>query len=497
MAANISRRNMLKGLTAAAAVVAWDPQTGWLTESQVATAPSGPHLAHVPPLDGTLSTTSDDLDSFGGDFGRLVSGAPMAVLRPGSVNDIAVMVDFARRRRLTVAMNGQSGPPDMRESHSTYGQAQAPGGIVIDARTMSTIHHVDATSADVDAGVSWGDLVMAAAAHGAKPPVLPDYLQLSVGGLLSVGGIGGEVQRFGTAADNVDELEVVTAWGRIVRCSRTRRPDLFFGALAGAGQIALIVRAKLRLVPSPPAARVYRLVYTDPAGFVADQLKVMDEGKFSYQEGLIVRAPDDSGWLFVIEVATYYTPPEAPDDDTLLAGLSDVRPFAEILDLPFLQWASRLEPVVEQLAAGGFLDQPKPWVSVFVPASRAAEFISSVASQLQPTDLGAGLAGLYPVRRSAIDLPYFALPDEAVSFQLNLLRFPFPGFPGIDGMLAQNRIFFDEAVVLGGKRSLVGSIPDMTPSDWRRHYGRAWPAFKLQKLVADPLRVLTPGQGIF
>jgi hypothetical protein len=37
----------------------------------------------------------------------------------------------------------------------------------------------------------------------------------------------------------------------------------------------------------------------------------------------------------------------------------------------------------------------------------------------------------------------------------------------------------------------------MSSTDWRRHYGRAWPGFSIAKRLHDPGTVLTPGQGIF
>jgi FAD/FMN-containing dehydrogenase len=84
-----------------------------------------------------------------------------------------------------------------------------------------------------------------------------------------------------------------------------------------------------------------------------------------------------------------------------------------------------------------------------------------------------------------------------VVFQLTLLRFPFPGFPGIPAMVTQNRAFHDQAVALGGKRYLIGAIPDTTAQDWRRHYGPLWPVFQAAKALFDPDSVLTPGQPIF
>lgn len=492
------RRSLLKGAVAAAVVVGWDAQRGsWTTAADAAAPHRRSSTDPVPDLDGELVTDPSVVESFSQDFGDLITTIPMAVLRPGSVEDIAEMVRYARRHGLTVAMNGQSGPPDDPESHSNYGQAGVSGGIAIDAGALKQIHHLDATSADVDAGVTWAELSVAALGVGATPPMLTDYLRLSIGGTLSVGGIGGTAQRVGAQVDNVSELTVVTGRGEVVTCSPTVRRGLFHSVLAGAGQCAIIVRATVKLVRAESDVLFFRLFYDDVNAFVDDQLTIMAEQRFQWQEGQIVRRPDDTGWRYSIDVAAYYTPPNLPDQAALLAGLSDQRAELQVLPLPYAQWIFRLEPTVEALRAGGFWDQPKPWVSLTVPTESAVQFISSVVAQLGPGDLGAGLAGLYPLDLSRFGAPLFAQPSSATGFQLNLLRFPFPGQPGIDQLLEQNRTFYDEAVALGGKRYIIGAIPRMTRADWRAHFGRSWPRLLLSKLAFDPDRVLTPGQGIF
>jgi FAD/FMN-containing dehydrogenase len=37
----------------------------------------------------------------------------------------------------------------------------------------------------------------------------------------------------------------------------------------------------------------------------------------------------------------------------------------------------------------------------------------------------------------------------------------------------------------------------MTPHDWRRHFGGAWPALAAAKRRYDPGGILAPGQRIF
>jgi FAD/FMN-containing dehydrogenase len=318
-----NRRRFLKGLAAESALVfGWNPLRGsWITKAR--TASSDEPFVALPPLDGTVHTDPATLQAFSEDFGRLRFKKPMAVLRPGSINDIVTIIRFARQHRLKVAMNGQAGTDDQRESHSQFGQAQAKAGIVIDVKSLSTIHGIDgnAAVADVDAGVRWSDLFDAAEAFGLAPAVMTDYLHLSIGGTLSVGGIGGHIQKHGTQADNVLELQVVTGAGELVTCSPFQHRRLFMAVLAGCGQVALIVRAKIRLLPAQSNALVLNLFYDDLATYVKDQTMLVHDGRFDYQEGRLSWRENNTGWRYMIEVVKYFTPPHVPDTEELLAGL--------------------------------------------------------------------------------------------------------------------------------------------------------------------------------
>ncbi len=498
-ARRLTRRAAIKG-AARAAVVGWSATRGsWVTAADALPrdgAPGGdPGTVPIPRLDGTLKTTPEARAAFSFDFGRIVTATPHAVLRPGSVADIAAMIGFARRHRLSLAVNGQgstAGPP---ESHSNYGQALVDGGIAVDAKGLSTIHAVGDTVADVDAGVTWAELVAAAAAIGRTPPVLPDFLHLSIGGTLSVGGLGGTMQRHGAVVDTVREIDVVTGHGNVVTCSPHRRAGLFQAVLAGVGQVGVIVRARVALAPVAQRALVLNLYYDDLVTYLADHRAVMADGRFTYQEGQLVPRGDGS-WGYMIEAGVYYSPPEVPDQAALLAGLSDDRAALVATDLTYLEWVHRVDPLVVALREAGLWEQPKPWVTAFVPAERAHDFLTQVGALLAPSDLGAGLALVYPFRTDTLRRPLFAVPSSAEVFALSLLRFPFPG-ADVDGLLAQNRAIHDLAVGLGGKRYVIGAVPDMTTADWRSHFGRRWLRFALAKLAYDPAGVLTPGQGIF
>lgn len=333
MSTSVSRRALLKG--SAVAVVGWSAVNAtWVTTANAAEyAASG--VAAVPQLEGTLETAAATTGRFSSDFGKLVTGTPRAVLRPRSARDIAVMIDYVRRNGLTIAMNGQSGTGNDIESHSSYGQAAVPGGIAVDAKSLSTIHSIGSSVAVVDAGVTGAQLTDAALAKGRTPVALTDYLHLSIGGTISVGGIGGTVQKFGLQCDTVEAIEIVTGEGRVVNASRTNNADLFNAALAGGGQVGIIVKVAVRLAPAPSRALLMNLFYDDLGTYMADQEKILADGRFSHQEGEIIRKPDDSGWRYKIEAVTYYTARTVPDQARLLAGLSDNRADVQITDFGY------------------------------------------------------------------------------------------------------------------------------------------------------------------
>ena len=476
----ISRRAVLAGATATAAatVVAFDPANlGWLTAADAETADT----IRVPGLDGELVVDEASRTEAADDYGHIVHRKPIAVLRPGSVRDIATIIKFANHHGLKVATRGQG--------HSTFGQAQAGSGVVIDSRTLATIHRIGTGHAVVDAGVQWLDLIKATLAAGQTPPVATDYLGLSIGGTLSLGGIGGATSHHGLLVDNVLALEVVTGTGEIVRCTPSIRPDLFHAVLGGLGQFAVIARATVRLIPAATTARVYHLFYPDLASMTAAQRKALADRRFSYLEGQIT--PTEAGWTYQLEGVMYYTPPSTPDDAALVTDLAPSS--TEIVDMPYFAWLNRIYDLVQQLMA---LRMPGPWINVFIPSEATDEYVASVLAETTPADAG-GVVLLYPVSRDLIRQPFVRLPDSQVVFLLALLRAVSPPNDAeTQRLIAVNRSQYDRAVAVGGTHYPVGAIP-LTEADWHTHYGDQWPAFRAAKRKYDPKNVLTPGQAIF
>lgn len=480
-----SRRTFLQGLLASTAVIGFDViSRSWVT---AANAQSSVNLAELPPLDGAIYTDESTRQAVADDFGHIVHRQPLVVLKPGSKTDIVKVVQFARTHQLKVAARGQG--------HSCNGQAQVEAGIVIDMSTLNQIVRISADRAEVEGGVLWLELLQASLAEGLTPPVLTDYLELSIGGTLSAGGIGGASHRYGVQVDQVLKLEVVTGLGTLETCSSTQNSTLFEAVLSGLGQCSIIVQATMRLVPAKQQARVFLLFYDDLATFTQDQRLLISDERFNYVEGQVVPAPN-GGWRYMLEAASFYTLPNEPNNAALLAGLNYQPGSEQITDPTYFDFANRLAPVVATLQSIGVWSLPHPWLNLFVPSSNVDRFVGEVVSTLTLADTGQGPILLYPVKTWRFTRPLFRTPSENIAFLFAILRTAPPDPAVINQMVTANRDLFERDRALGGYRYPVGAVP-MTQADWKQHFLPVWGKLVNAKQRYDPDNILTPGQGIF
>jgi cytokinin dehydrogenase len=469
-------------------VVCWMPQ--WSSASTHNCAVGCPRtLAEdFPSFDGELLTDEASLNAAADDFGHIVHRRSIAVLLPGSVNDIVKMVRFARHHHIHASARGQG--------HSTQGQAQAKAGVVIDMSALAVVHEVNSTDALVDGGMRWINLLQQTIPQGLTPPTLTDFIELSVGGTLAVGGIGSQTFQFGPQVDSVLELQVVTGRGDLVTCSPTEGPDLFHAVRAGLGQFGIIVSARVRLIDAPPQARLYQALYADLVVFLADLELLIDDGRFDTVQGFAV--PDGAGsWQFLLETTKYFAPGDEPDDAALLDGLAFVAGTASTQDLTYFDYLNRLAPLVVFLREIGVWFFPHPWVNLFVPATHALAFIGDALVRLTVDDVGEGPVLIYPYNRDRFLTPFFRVPNSRRFFLFALQRNAVPPTPErAEELIEANRQLFEQVTVLGGKRYPIDSVP-MSPNDWRQHFQPLWGAFIAAKRLYDPDNILTPGQGIF
>jgi FAD/FMN-containing dehydrogenase len=492
---NIDRRHMLGvlGSSAALIVAGFDPiGRRWISEVAATGCPS---FADVPPLDGVLLLDAAARDSVSTDKGNIVSHTPCAVLRPGSGRDIQRMIRYCRRYNIEVAVRGQA--------HTTHGQALS-SGLVIENGSLNRIHSLGRHGADVDAGVRWKDLLIAAGARGLTPPVLTGYTNLSVGGTLSVGGVSGR-NYAGAQVDHVRELEVVTGEGHVRRCSRHEQEDLFYAVLAGLGQCGVITRVKMDLVRARPMTRIYNPVYFDTATFFRDLRTLINRGELNEIYNLWVPGPSPSGFLAVMQLAAYYDPSDPPDDAWLLRDLSMPPEAVPQRDSTYLDWILGVDVLIDSWRTSFQWDRLiKPWFDVWLPEETVEPYVTGVLPTLDPArDVGPmGFMLLLPLRRSTLTCPLLRVPhrpegDWIYLFDiLTVSNTPGPDPAFVAEMLDRNRRLFDRARDVGATRYPIGAL-GVTRQDWARHYGPMWRQFVKWKQRFDPDNILSPGSGIF
>ncbi|MBR1275178.1 FAD-binding protein [Bradyrhizobium sp. AUGA SZCCT0283] len=442
-----------------------------------------------PPLPGNVSLEPEVRAATAHDFGRLIHRQPRGVLRPASSADIVSLMRWAKGQGVKVAARGQG--------HSIYGRALVEDGIVVDMSAMNAIRDIQQDRVAVDAGATWRDLLDATLALALTPPVLTNYLGLSVGGTIAVGGIGATSSRHGMQTDNVIALDVVTGEGKEVSCSATENPDLFDGTRAGLGQCSIVTRATLRLVPAPERVRRFQLFYRDLPSLAADQRRVLTEGRFDQLQGAVL--PDGSGgWRYQLDGAVYHATGSAPDDKAVLSGLSDERSAAVITDLTYREDALAFGKFETLLRSKGQWSNPQPWFLTFLRGSNAERLAAGILAGLKGDAVGPfGRITFYPLFTKAFRTPLVRLPAEDIVFVFNLIRIPASNDAATaERMLAENRMLYDRIREAGGIQYPVGAFA-MSSDDWTAHFGSGWPQLREAKQRYDPGHLLAPGYNLF
>jgi FAD/FMN-containing dehydrogenase len=352
----------------------------------------------------------------------------------------------------------------------------------------------------VGGGAAWRDVAAAAAAAGRLPPVLTNNLGVSVGGTLSVAGLGISSFRHGCQGDQVVELEVVTGAGDLVACSAERNRDLFDCVRSGLGLFGVITGAVIRTVPVLPMVRTYYLLYDDLVSFMKDAQKLMTGERFGYIESWCVPSPQGfrkvdgvptpfAEWFFPLHASVEFRPGESPDDRAMLAGLGYYRK-VHVEDRDALEFAGRLEPLFELWKRAGYWAAAHPWMEAILPWESALPYITGVLGNLPPHVLGGGHILLWPSRGTTSSVPLFMKPGSEFVMGFGIL----PGLPpaamAAAGPLLQRAS--DLSLRMGAKRYPSGWL-GFDAARWQAHYGEKWPAMVAAKRRFDPDGVLHPG----
>ncbi|MFF0643670.1 FAD-binding and (Fe-S)-binding domain-containing protein [Streptomyces tendae] len=266
---------------------------------------------------------------------------PLGVVAPRDADDVAAVLEVCREHAVPVVARGGG--------TSIAGQATGTGVVLDFTRHMNRLVGIDpeARTAVVQPGVVLDRLQDAAAPHGLRfGPDPSTHSRCTLGGMIGNNSCGSHSVAWGTTADSVRELSVLTARGRRLRLGqewsgapeglrelvdgelarlRTGFPDLprrisgyaldallpergadvarsFCGS---EGTLGVLTEAVVRLVESPRARALAVLGYADEAGAAEAAAGLLPLGPLTVEGMAVDLVPSTRGlprggaWLFV------------------------------------------------------------------------------------------------------------------------------------------------------------------------------------------------------
>ncbi|MFE4459305.1 FAD-binding oxidoreductase [Nocardia tengchongensis] len=188
------------------------------------------------------------LESGDADFDRVARPWSLAVTQPvAAVAEVADAEDVAAVLRHARA----AGCPVVTQPTGHGAAGGVENAILVRTGALDRVE-IDpvARVARVGAGVQWGRVQAAAAAHGltglaGSNPVV------GVTGYTLGGGAGWFARKFGWASNAVRAFEIVDADGRPARVTGDSDPDLFWALSGGGGDFAVVTGLEFELFPMP------------------------------------------------------------------------------------------------------------------------------------------------------------------------------------------------------------------------------------------------------
>lgn len=186
-----------------------------------------------------------------------VSEASPYAVAARTADDVAAAVTFARDHDIRLAIKGTG--------HDYLGRSSAPDSLLVWTHHMRdvTVHdafeitgnegsHPPVPAITVGAGTRWLEAYQAVTKHGRYVQGGGCTSVGAAGGFTQGGGFGSFSKRFGTAAGNVLEIEVVTADGEVRIANEAQHQDLFWALRGGGGgTFGVVTKMTLRTHDMP------------------------------------------------------------------------------------------------------------------------------------------------------------------------------------------------------------------------------------------------------
>jgi FAD/FMN-containing dehydrogenase len=174
----------------------------------------------------------------------MIDRKPAIIARCLGVADVVTGVNFAREQGFLLSIKGGG--------HNISGLSMCDNGLTLDMSLMRGVWvDTSAKIARAQAGCLLGDVDRETQIHGLAA-VLGFVSNTGIAGLTIGGGFGYLTRKYGWTSDNVVEMEMVTADGRVVRASEDENSDLFWALRGGGGNFGVVTGFDYKLYSVGP-----------------------------------------------------------------------------------------------------------------------------------------------------------------------------------------------------------------------------------------------------
>lgn len=206
------------------------------------------------------------------------AGKAEILAKPLSTQEVSRILQWASRHKVSVTPRGAG-------TNLTGSTVPLYGGLVLDLSGMNRILELDedTLTLTVEAGALLEDVQAYAASRGYFYPPDPGEKKATIGGNIATNAGGMRAVKYGVTRDYVRSLEAVFADGRICQVGTSTIKDasglaLKESLIGSEGTLAVITRAKLKLIPAPQESLSLLAAFGDLEEAGACVLKILQSG---------------------------------------------------------------------------------------------------------------------------------------------------------------------------------------------------------------------------
>ena len=228
---------------------------------------------------GKVIIDAVELNEFVTNYGHFERKSPRVVVSPKDASDVSVVFDIANRYKVPVHLRGNG--------HSCSSLNISAGGIIIDNSSEYPDYYLGEGVVNASSKMRTYHLQQELRHQGLSIPTWISGPQtMTIGGLISAGGIGHYALDHSYVVTNISKLDLVTPTGEIKKsCSMSKDSDLFRYSLCGIGQISYIERLELKTIKLERWVSMRRIIEINSEGMIS-RLKhiytLAEQGKINF-----------------------------------------------------------------------------------------------------------------------------------------------------------------------------------------------------------------------